>query len=68
MMKQIQMVSIFRDSNGMRIGTVHSVIDGNKLVKNNCRQSYILTSEEETALAEAILALGQSLIDGDEDA
>lgn len=67
-MKQIQMASIFKDSNGTRIGTVHSVIEGNKLVKNNCRQSYVLTGEEEKALADAILALGQILIDGDDDA
>lgn len=62
------MASIFKDSNGTRIGTVHSVIEGNKLVKNNCRQSYVLTGEEEKALADAILALGQILIDGDDDA
>ncbi|WP_290155197.1 hypothetical protein [uncultured Dubosiella sp.] len=67
-MKNVQMVSVFRDSNGMRIGTIHSEIEGNKVVSNNIRRSYILTDPEDIALAESILARGQELIDGDPDA
>lgn len=65
-MKQIQMVSIFRDSNGMRVGTMHSNIEGNKVISNNVRQSYVLIDPDQVELAKTILALGQALIEADE--
>lgn len=65
MKKQIQMVSLFRDSNGMRIGTVSSEIEGNKIKANNIRENYVLTDPEDIQKAEAVLALGQNLIEND---